>query len=763
MASATQVSVVGEHLESKSFKYMWSRYVQKLTMEYDLKAAKAAVQDSDVPIEIDGKENVAQFLDKAAEKTGRGFVPKEPGKLDIGIVGAGVAGLFTAMVFDWLNEHPELKGLEINYDIMEAAGEERLGGRLYTHKFSDGDPVKTHDYYDVGAMRFPNNDIMKRTFQLFNFIGLHKEKGGIIPYYLEDELGVCPSYFNDVRCIGNAWEECKVEGKDESKDKGKSKKDPFRINSGLPENGKIPEEFLSQDPAGLVAKALAPFIEDTKKGFDAALGEIKEKGTIEGKASTKLWERLMKADHMSTRQYLGSKENPENKDKQTFNYNTIEWLETATYGTGWYDQALSECVLEELDFGTPAQKKYKGIQWWWCIDGGAQRVAQLMKDKIKQPVQFNSQVEAINANVGKRGDPHKYVPMTLSVDRQGKKTEKDYFAVFNSTTLGALQRMDLKDAGLLWGTKQAIRSLGYGASCKVAIKFKTAWWQKDPYNIKRGGIGRTDLPLRVCVYPSYNIEPLLGKDFDADKPAVLLCSYTWGQDAQRIGSLISSNTPENEEQLIKVLLHDLALMHAPERKDYEDLLKKLKHQYMDHHAYDWYKDQNMSGAFAYFGPGQFSNMWQEIIKPNAFGQFYIVGEAASSHHAWIVGALESVIRAVYIMFEGLSRNDPKCELYKRAMKALSHVPKKGDPTYDPNDKPTDYEAGELPKGKPFYPLPEEMPDRQIGVDLGEKLTQDPKESLDEKKNLELTHSAALVALCLIESYVELFYGATPKE
>ena len=87
----------------------------------------------------------------------------ERGKLDIGIVGAGVAGLFSAMVFDWLNEHPELKGkLKINYDILEAAGEERLGGRLYTHKFSEGDPAKTHDYYDVGAMRFPNNDIMKR-------------------------------------------------------------------------------------------------------------------------------------------------------------------------------------------------------------------------------------------------------------------------------------------------------------------------------------------------------------------------------------------------------------------------------------------------------------------------------------------------------------------------------------------------------------------------------------------------------------------------
>ncbi|KAM0438445.1 hypothetical protein ACHAPT_001194 [Fusarium lateritium] len=722
MASATEVTVVGEHLESKSFKYMWSRYVQKITLKYDLEAARTAARDPKVPFPVTGEESIAELQKAAEEKTGRGFVPKERGKLDIGIVGAGVAGLFSAMVFDWLNEHPELKSkLKINYDILEAAGEERLGGRLYTHKFSEGDPAKTHDYYDVGAMRFPNNDIMKRTFQLFNLIGLEQGKGGIIPYYLEDEDGVCPSYYNDVRHVGNAWD--------------KGIKDPFQINSGLPKSGKIPENLLAQDPSKLVSQALAPLLEDTKIQFQEALKEIRG-GTIEGEASKSLWERLMAADHQSTRQYLAS-------------------------GTGWYDQALSECVLEELDFGTPAQDEYPGVQWWWCIDGGAQRVAKLMKDKIKQPVQFNSQVEAINSNVEKRKNPKDYVPMTLSVNNQGQKTEKDYFAVFNSTTLGALQRMDLKDAGLLWGTKQAIRSLGYGASCKVAIKFKTAWWQQDPFNIKKGGIARTDLPLRVCVYPSYNIESLEGKDWDPNKPAVLLCSYTWGQDAQRIGSLISSNTPKNEEQLMNVLLHDLALMHAPDRSDYAGLLKTLKAQYMDHHAYDWYRDQNMSGAFAYFGPGQFSNMWQEIIKPNAFGQPYMVGEAASSHHAWIVGALESVIRAVYVMFEGLSKNDPDCQAYTDAMYWLSHVPKEGDSTYDPNDNPDNSKPGDMPKGKPFYPLPEEMPDRQIGVDLDKELTQDPKESLKTEK--ELTHSAALVALCVIESYVELYYGAASEK
>ncbi|RKK75992.1 hypothetical protein BFJ69_g7322 [Fusarium oxysporum] len=39
-----------------------------------------------------------------------------------------------------------------------------------------------------------------------------------------------------------------------------------------------------------------------------------------------------------------------------------------TYRTGWYDQSLTECVLEELDFHTPDMDDdpaTKNIQYWW--------------------------------------------------------------------------------------------------------------------------------------------------------------------------------------------------------------------------------------------------------------------------------------------------------------------------------------------------------------------------------------------------------------
>ena len=81
----------------------------------------------------------------------------------VAIIGAGLAGLRTAMLLQKLN---------IPYKIFEAS--DRPGGRIFTYYFrSDPDtsPEGNHDYYDVGAMRFPNNNANKPMFDLFEELG----------------------------------------------------------------------------------------------------------------------------------------------------------------------------------------------------------------------------------------------------------------------------------------------------------------------------------------------------------------------------------------------------------------------------------------------------------------------------------------------------------------------------------------------------------------------------------------------------------------
>lgn len=61
------------------------------------------------------------------------------------------------MIFDYLKKQ---YGIKVNFEIVEANGEDRVGGRLFTYKFP-GTGDNEHQYYDVGAMRFPEIDIMQ--------------------------------------------------------------------------------------------------------------------------------------------------------------------------------------------------------------------------------------------------------------------------------------------------------------------------------------------------------------------------------------------------------------------------------------------------------------------------------------------------------------------------------------------------------------------------------------------------------------------------
>jgi Flavin containing amine oxidoreductase len=89
----------------------------------------------------------------------------------VAIIGAGVAGLRTAKL---------LQDKGIPYKIFEASN--RPGGRLFTYHFSP----EENDYYDVGAMRFPKNDANKRTFELFDELGLTRD-GKVVDYVFSND------------------------------------------------------------------------------------------------------------------------------------------------------------------------------------------------------------------------------------------------------------------------------------------------------------------------------------------------------------------------------------------------------------------------------------------------------------------------------------------------------------------------------------------------------------------------------------------------
>jgi len=232
--AARNLQILRAHLfimSSDAYKYQWARFVarEKLDADFQVINKKYSELYHTAPL-----PTLSALATQFFKPDATGPKPPKEGEFKVGIVGAGAAGLFTALIIDFLRGVvPELKN--ISYDILEASGKERLGGRLYTHKFS-GEP---HDYYDVGAMRFPMNKIMdrlvvffsmvqqliylSRTFQLFKFLEIEDK---LVKYYLDDFKKVCPTYFNDILRTG---------------DFPTGTVDPYGINKDLRPEDRIPD------------------------------------------------------------------------------------------------------------------------------------------------------------------------------------------------------------------------------------------------------------------------------------------------------------------------------------------------------------------------------------------------------------------------------------------------------------------------------------------------------------------------------------------
>lgn len=254
-----------------------------------------------------------------------------------------------------------------------------------------------------------------------------------------------------------------------------------------------------------------------------------------------------------------------------------------------------------------------------------------MHDSIKYKAQTEKRVDRYSWGLvigSKDGNPYSKWQTTVNI--AGEEMPRSYSGVFNTTSMGCLGQIDTVGLDLSEEQQIAIRCLSYDRACKVAIKFKKAWWVDLGLPVGKGGVSSTDLPIRTIVYPSW-------VDGDKDQPVILISSYTWALDATRISSLIESHTdPVANAKLLELVLRDLAQVFE-NQISYDELSSLV----IAHHAYSYSEDPNTAGAFALFGPGQFSNLYPYVQESANNNCFYMVGEAVSAHHAWIVGALIS--------------------------------------------------------------------------------------------------------------------------
>ncbi|KAF8801940.1 hypothetical protein BYT27DRAFT_7341708 [Phlegmacium glaucopus] len=526
-------------------------------------------------------------------------------KVPVGILGAGLSGLYTALI---------LQSIGIACDVFDSSKE--VGGRINTHKFPDkaekpSDPPHAdheagdYDYYDVGASCFPlpkktdgayNSGVTARLAHLISYLSLDGDGGKLLPYYPFSKGNPAVEYFNGVSGYVDST--------------GKSRPTYQEPTSG------VSAEFIEVGVPALVDDVIAPFarmlVNDIVKGGDTR--------------SDDGWRYMMYNDAYSVRGYMATKYLPNSNfglPPAHIPMSVVNWCETHDEGTGHYDRALSERVLESI-ISRPSSEDVD----WMCLGGGMHILPDAMKKQLdsdkKTKVNFK-----MGSPITKVGLTNKDAP--LAVERGS--TVNNYSHVISTLPLPILRTIDLTDSKLSIDQNKSLRELAYSPAVKIAIRFDQAWWTlKESLNIV-GGQSFTDLPLRNIIYPSYGVD-------DSRPSETLVASYCWTSDAERLGALINTNQKTWDDQLREVVLRDLALVHGIE-------YKFLKEHYVDMHAFDWGHNPESMGGFPLFGPGEFETLYTSMTVPAADGRLFFAGDAISVRHSSMVGALDSAWAAVH--------------------------------------------------------------------------------------------------------------------
>ncbi|KAK1962107.1 L-amino acid oxidase [Colletotrichum sublineola] len=480
-----------------------------------------------------------------------------------------------------------LDSLGIDYDIHEVS--DRIGGRIYTYHFDQETWDKStpndpayYDYYDVGAMRFPPMAYMDRV--------IGNKSWSLIPY----------------------------------------------INQRVSEQNKVVQKhyIFKADNTFRRFNGVTSLIKDNSSASPDRYGVHLFDSTFNAQSATQLWNNtvkfmidslkadfttgfnlLMEFDSKTVRGYLLD---------HGFTNSEIDWLETVNDATGHYDMmSMSQAVLEQWIFDSEDPNK------WTLINGGMDMLTKGMNLIVKNKPVLRNRVTDIKKNPNG----------TLKLIVNGTQ-EYSYAHVISTVPLGALQAINMTELDLSYFEKNAIRTLNYDPSSKIGFKFKTRWWENLATGPFQGGQSFTDLPIRRCVYPSYGIDV-------PNAPGTMIASYVWGQDASRLGSYLNPHNPttqapyqpESIDVMVNLVLRNLAELNGV---SHEYLLS----QFEGYHAYDWYGSAYSNGAFAIFGPGQFSSSLPWLMRPAANGHMHFGGEALSSGHAWIIGAVNSAWRTV---------------------------------------------------------------------------------------------------------------------
>lgn len=252
---------------------------------------------------------------------------------------------------------------------------------------------------------------------------------------------------------------------------------------------------------------------------------------------------------------------------------------------------------------------------WVTIKGGLSRLPSAFEPLLKERIQYGAKVNGLHYNKCNKTVSVSWRPTGAEPFNTPNNVETfDY--VLNSVPLNLLKFWKLPPYSSL--LKRAIDRTLFGNACKVAVQFKTRFWEHLEKPIF-GGCARISSPQlgQVC-YPSWNL--------NATGPGTMLASYISDYEATVACSM-------SEEEHLAYIKRALIEVHG----------NVVEENWTGHYARQcWERDEHHAGAFTMQIFSQ-QQLYLPAFYQTEFNTIFI-GEAATFTHTWTFSALESAVR-----------------------------------------------------------------------------------------------------------------------
>jgi len=296
------------------------------------------------------------------------------------------------------------------------------------------------------------------------------------------------------------------------------------------------------------------------------------------------------------------------------------WLDFSEAGYLRYRLSVDLNITDEITSiennydAWPYDNVYFSATGWRTIDQGLSKLPTAFTPLVANRTTFNTSIQEMSFNDTTQKVTVKWRPANALFNPATQSKDFDYVITAVPFSRVRLWRLPAYTSLL----SRAISGMNYDPSCKVALHYKTRFWEHLKYPIF-GGCGGTDIPgISSICYPSYKL--------NSSGPGVLLASYASGQIARSNGAL----TEIQHVALVQRAMVEVHGMVAAEQftGNYDRIC--------------WDQVEFQAGAWCSPNAGQ-----QRLYLPAYFHtekNTVFVGEHTSFTHAWIWSALESAVR-----------------------------------------------------------------------------------------------------------------------